>query len=858
MVKVADVNRMKKLESILLICVFVATTMMVILPLTAPEAQAVIHLATALDEDLFGPPYDMDGVQGNGHVLWSDAEDHIIGDPLGYTIEAGMTLEIPNLNWQFDNPSENVVEFQGNGKRMDVYGTLITQPGPAIKQYTCFTGTGLIGEGWDGIYFYAGSSGNLRDVRINNSQNGVVMGPGSSLLSPGVQGSRFENIKNFGMQMDGVTGTTNIDGTNFYNGGSVHSPNASGIGLSIANGELNIGPSTAFYSHGSNLSSLYIMDATVNVDGSEFYGNNQPGYSVLVEGSASVGTVLNNCTFSNGLVDNHYIRSDGASILIDNNTFDTSGGQRSVIANDFMTDIADVLLRNPNPPGTTFDNTTINATGGSSVTLQWYKDIYVEDPDGNLISNSPVRIKDRLDNLAQPSVQQTDVTGWARWIICTEFTKYAASISNFNPFNISAENNSMYGYAYPEETMDMSKVNTIIVPFNPGANTPPVVSYIETPVGIQSGYVSIQYILSDPDPYDDGSLSCEVYFTTDNITWYPATIAPVSDPITNLNNNTMYTFVWDSAAINDLPGIYNETVQIKIIPSDKQGSGTPGITGTFIVDNAPPPPPSPPMNITAMLSPEAPENVEIIWNASPDDGSGDFDVVGYTVYKSLSGVNGSYNFEAWIPANSSLSYNWIDLGAGDGDWKNYFYLVRANDTLNNEEQNTDKVGKFVNYLELDWNLFSVPLIQSNTSQEHVLQTINGNYEILQGYHAGKSRPWLNHNKKKPPWLNHVIEINIKEGYYIKMINPDHLVVAGTVPVNTQISIKTGWNLVGYPCLINKTVADALSSISGKYNKVEFFNTTTGKEEGLGPTDLMYPGFGYWIHATSDCVWEVPL
>ncbi len=86
--------------------------------------------------------------------------------------------------------------------------------------------------------------------------------------------------------------------------------------------------------------------------------------------------------------------------------------------------------------------------------------------------------------------------------------------------------------------------------------------------------------------------------------------------------------------------------------------------------------------------------------------------------------------------------------------------------------------------------------------------------------------------------------------------PDYLVVAGKVPANIQISLKTGWNLVDYPYLINKTVSDALSSITGKYNAVMYYDTVKDREAKLGLNDYMKPGLGYWIHATENCVWEI--
>jgi hypothetical protein len=285
-----------------------------------------------------------------------------------------------------------------------------------------------------------------------------------------------------------------------------------------------------------------------------------------------------------------------------------------------------------------------------------------------------------------------------------------------------------------------------------------------------------------------------------------------------------------------------------------------GSTELYYTHNitTPDPPPGPPRNFDAIIEQGSPTNVLLTWDASIDDGSGDDDVSEYLVYRSSTGVNGTYEFRAGILADDSPSYSMTDFGAGDGDLLNYFYIVRAKDTNGNEEQNEIKVGKVVSYLVNGWNLFSIPLIQGNTSKDAALTTIAGNYNTLVGYHAGKSRPWLNWHKDKPKKLNNEIEVNNEEGYYIRVTTEDILVTAGRVPTSTQISLKAGWNLVGYPSLTHRTRDEALASISGNYNKVEFYNTTSDKEEGLGPDDMMYPHYGYWIHATSDCLWDVSI
>jgi PKD repeat protein len=266
--------------------------------------------------------------------------------------------------------------------------------------------------------------------------------------------------------------------------------------------------------------------------------------------------------------------------------------------------------------------------------------------------------------------------------------------------------------------------------------------------------------------------------------------------------------------------------------------------------------PAPPTDFWAVLVPGSLGDVRLEWTASLDDGAGRDDVAGYTIYKSTNDVNGPFNFEAWIEALDLATYEWTDHGTGDGDTNNYFYIVRANNTLNNEEQNENKVGKFSCYLEEGWNLNSVPLVQKDTSREVVLQTLDPNYSAVRGHKAGYARPWLNWHKDKPNQMNDEVEINHKDGYYIYMTSADYLVTAGQVASQTDIPLKAGWNLVGYPFLSERTRNDALSSIDGNYNKVLYSESGTKKEKQLGPDELMIPGEGYWIHATADCTWTI--
>ncbi len=270
----------------------------------------------------------------------------------------------------------------------------------------------------------------------------------------------------------------------------------------------------------------------------------------------------------------------------------------------------------------------------------------------------------------------------------------------------------------------------------------------------------------------------------------------------------------------------------------------------------PPVPPLPPVGLNIDLIQDIPYGeLELTWGASPDDGGGANDVNEYNVYRADL-VNGPYSIVGTVPAAGSPTYSWIDYDNGDGEWNNYFYMVRAKDDEGLEDGNENKVGKVVSYLEEGWNMISVPLVQSNTTREHVLQTLENNYATVQGYHSGKSRPWLHWHRGKPNYFNDVIEINHKDGYYVDMFIADHLVTVGKVSPQVDISLKSGWNLVGYPSLTDRLRNDALSSISGKYNMVERFDTTKDREVRLKDSDFLQSGDAHWIHATQNCVWTI--
>lgn len=122
----------------------------------------------------------------------------------------------------------------------------------------------------------------------------------------------------------------------------------------------------------------------------------------------------------------------------------------------------------------------------------------------------------------------------------------------------------------------------------PPPDTPPTAT-AATPTSPQTSNVSISYTLSDP--YSD-FCSIVVEVSTDGgTTFSPALAGPGGDGTNGLTSSpfgTPHTFVWDSKAVGTGAPV---TAIVRITPSD-YAAGTPGLTGSFTVDNAGNTPPS--------------------------------------------------------------------------------------------------------------------------------------------------------------------------------------------------------------------------------------------------------------------------
>jgi len=244
----------------------------------------------------------------------------------------------------------------------------------------------------------------------------------------------------------------------------------------------------------------------------------------------------------------------------------------------------------------------------------------------------------------------------------------------------------------------------------------------------------------------------------------------------------------------------------------------------------------------------------------------------------------------WITDEPAIGLVWYGLGAPDTEstpsllstfhsitptdlapGRLYYFRVNSTDEVGNGMTSSELTfsTKFPIHLEPGWNMISVPLNQTETDLGRVLESIDGDYDAVQCYDATDSADFWKHNHiAKPPALNDLVEINRYKGIWIHITNPfgTTLYVNGTAPdvgyIN-QITLYKGWNLVGYPSLIEREPVSAGFSVD--VDGVFWYNATSAQWETWDPgthhdpdtLHLLKAGQGLWIHYTGTMyVWSL--
>ncbi len=158
-------------------------------------------------------------------------------------------------------------------------------------------------------------------------------------------------------------------------------------------------------------------------------------------------------------------------------------------------------------------------------------------------------------------------------------------------------------------------------------------------------------------------------------------------------------------------------------------------------------------------------------------------------------------------------------------------------------------------LRTGWNLVSLPLELNNHDVSEVLTSIAGKWSVVKYFDSqDKADPWK--TCRPGSSANDLPLIDNSMGLWINVLENCTLTVYGQIPDSTAITLKAGWNLVGYPTLNhNTTVEIALSGTNADI--VEAFDPASPNLIAeVGPAYAMKPGEGYWVHVPADTVWAI--
>lgn len=169
-------------------------------------------------------------------------------------------------------------------------------------------------------------------------------------------------------------------------------------------------------------------------------------------------------------------------------------------------------------------------------------------------------------------------------------------------------------------------------------------------------------------------------------------------------------------------------------------------------------------------------------------------------------------------------------------------------------------SNFEKNLATGWNLVSLPVIPENKAITEVLSSIAGKYTLVETYDA-EHATWRIYDPAMPPQANTLLTLDEATPFWIKMSEPATFQLPGLLPIYTEQPLFAGWNLISYPASEPRTVADAFSSIAGKYTQVLRYEPgeptawkryNTNIPPWANSLTQITSGWGYWIYVTQNC------
>jgi hypothetical protein len=262
----------------------------------------------------------------------------------------------------------------------------------------------------------------------------------------------------------------------------------------------------------------------------------------------------------------------------------------------------------------------------------------------------------------------------------------------------------------------------------------------------------------------------------------------------------------------------------------------------------------------------------VSWTKSADDGAGANDVMNYKVYcKSTNGPWVSGDLLATVPSGTQT---YVDLNKGMADGTLWWYIVRAVDTNSNEDTNTNskqEPGAATPWQNITvtagWNLISVNITGTTSMPGALTDLANGGAGLVVWTRA----MWYNPNDANDKWkqyntgwnvaLNDLTTVDVTKGVwiYVTTVGDGQICVGGAAyskPTTTMISLRQGWNLVGFPSDDTTYTLANLQALCPTVTIAEQFDGgQTYLTSAMLPATAFVPDKAYWLYTTGDTFWN---
>ncbi len=246
------------------------------------------------------------------------------------------------------------------------------------------------------------------------------------------------------------------------------------------------------------------------------------------------------------------------------------------------------------------------------------------------------------------------------------------------------------------------------------------------------------------------------------------------------------------------------------------------------------------------------------------------DVSVYNVYCSALNT-GPWDATTLVTSVPVGTNTYCHVDKGQADSTRWWYVVRAQDASGNVETNTNAVQEpgsteyWANIAVVaGWNLISVPIV-GTTTLPAALTDLNGTIvqwtRVMWYNPRTPADPWKQYNTAWASSLNDLTAVNNTMGVwlFVTTANDGIITVGGTGytrPTSTNIVLKAGWNLVGFP---SDDAAFTVANLKGacpSVTLVEQYNSgQTYLTLAMADATAFAQGKAYWVFNNgADTTW----